>query len=101
MGPPEAGDVEAVAAAQRIKGLLEEAKEHGHYTNGWYAYLARWDVEACVDAVLRFADVHEGRDQGVRQEARAEVLRPQGSQEVAREPDPEAADIDLQLRLSG
>jgi hypothetical protein len=39
-------------SAEKVRGLLEEAKEHGHYVNGWYAYIDKADVERLVAAVL-------------------------------------------------
>jgi hypothetical protein len=40
-------------AAARIAERLAEAKEHGHYRNGWYAYIDRADVETLVEYARR------------------------------------------------
>lgn len=39
-------------AAERLRAVLEEAKASGSYRHGWYAYMARWDIETLIDHVL-------------------------------------------------
>jgi hypothetical protein len=46
-------DAAAIAAADRLHALLEEAKENGHYVNGWYAYMDKRDVERVIAAIRR------------------------------------------------
>jgi len=48
----ESVDTRTLAAAERLRGNLEDAKEGGYYNNGWYARMAKWDIEALIDHVL-------------------------------------------------
>lgn len=39
-------------AAERLRKNLEDAKAGNSYEHGWYARMARWDIEALIEFVL-------------------------------------------------
>lgn len=52
----------AVRAALTINHELMKAQANNYYEHGWYAYMARWDVESVVDCVQQIQALVESNE---------------------------------------